>query len=382
MSEIGEARETIPRADITAMHESQETTEGVQRYRSILNNCFDQRGDFHKETSLSLEEGTKVTIWNGEKILSLFLNEPEATNLEAVILGMRPMFFIGKRKSNWYGEDLENFVVGTSNLHTTRVKGTFEACLAVYNPDLVRKVSGENPDVFVEFKVGDSIDEYIDNVLETFYIRLKGPKYSVPDPNNPLWQFDLVDKEVPEGYYETMDDSEGVPIYSSISAAQDVALRVGLLLGYPRDLIEKIVNDRAALIRIYWKIFEQEDKYLSDKNRFGLADESTASKFMKNRRLERPELTRDRRLLAKYFPNLSDAELEILLKSPRYRFGKYGQNTGDVPLEVNAFEVALKKAVRETGIKGIQKEFEERFKSLKMRGLIGVLRSMIGLKGL
>ena len=338
----------------------------IQGYRNTLSKCFDESGSFKVRRRIgSKPEGQPEELWEGSRILESLLDERHCAEFQALFLGLTPLFFINSLSLNqqkW--TQLTSFAkeTGSFMIH----KDESSAYAAISNPDRVREVIESNSDVFDDYSTGDETDFYLDRAIfwHTLDVGIK------PRPNLPSHAFWAANPNVRQGYIE--EKEHGLIVNFNPSDCRMDALRRGLLLGFPRAVLEKIVDNSLMRVVVEHKIDERnEELNKSFLPKDALQEEYRNLMFLTSKSAN--PFGRGRSFYDKFFPNLTDEEKDFLVRTPRAIFDARVW----FPKEEFEFKQLLKRTIRFSGIGRVQKEFTERYRQLKMRGLIGVLRKVM-----
>ena len=226
----------------------------IQEYRNTLSKCFDERGTFKVSRRIDPKpEGQPEELWEGSRILEIFLDERYRAEFQALFLGLRPLFFMDSFSLNQQKWDqLRSFAEETGAFMIHKNENSTYA--AVYKQDQVREVIESNPDVFDDYSIGEGIDFYLDRAISWEFLDV-GYK---PRPNNPSHAFWAANPNVPQGYMSIYEHEERVAFNPFDSRMN--ALRRGLMLGFPREVLEKIIDQSFMKAIVEHKIEEREEE--------------------------------------------------------------------------------------------------------------------------
>lgn len=383
MGETGE----LPHVDqVHIERPKKEVLNGKNEYRKTLAACFDKDGNFDK-AYVPAGKYLIREIWDGEHVAADLLHEPEAAEFQAVFLGIRPMFFYDTNSlpsehspdewQRFFNEKGINLGVYSHKI----AKRASHASAAIYRTDSVRKVLEENKDVFDDYESGEPIDSYLKRGL-----RWDGLEDL--SRQNPLEAFRLASLYEPEGEINDdvrSDNSFNLPLSNLLyggavkwdrawapDIAKKQALRIGLLLGFPKEVLEKEADEKIKLMEIRDKLVVQHNALMGSSAEY---EQLLAERVRDGVQAGVLEMVKRRR---DFFPDITDDDMSLLKRQDRYFM--YRQNQPSVTTAIEEINDRIKSTVQQSGIKDVQEEFVQKYRTLKMKGLTGALRRLLKVK--
>src|SRR3990167_9067405 len=104
MGEAGNTEVFQTKDTISSLLPRKEFEEPIQEYKDLLNVCLDENGNFTRREETRKSKHLMWEVWNGDQVLTNLLHEPEATQYQAMVLGLRPLFF---QKTNYEYRELQ-----------------------------------------------------------------------------------------------------------------------------------------------------------------------------------------------------------------------------------------------------------------------------------
>lgn len=352
-----------------------ELDQGINEYRRVLSSCFDENGNFNSRIKEGKYLGTY--IWQGENVSGELLREPEATYYQEVMLGLRPLVFVGDKdiflRPGFV--DTQKFFeeegIGLNTYVHEFNKKRLSPNIAVYKPEAVKKVVEENKDVFDNYDPGEPIDSYLEKALRWDALA------DLWNRQNPLEVTTSFVSSVKEEKVHGFRGAKWREVPADVPRTQ--ALRAGLLMGFPRDLLEKAIARKIIEMEIRKKVTERHNDLMesSEEYRQWLGNLNTPDTTNRDYRT-----TEDGLLIASQyedvFPDLTDDERAFLKRQNRYFFND--QTAHSPTPEIGEFNNRILDKVEQSGIKDVQKEYAQKYRAIKMKGLAGVMKKMLRVK--
>lgn len=379
LKDVGEQSSGVkPTSSVDLVSETRpEFSIGIGNYTKALAACFDENGSF------KVEYASEGRPWYGEHIASDLLHEPEATQIQGVFLGIRPLDFIdGTQLPERHPDELGTFF--DENDLNLKIYFNGNSNVAVYNSEAVKGLIKNNADIFPDYDPAQPVGSYLDKT-----IRWKG---LVPIGQNPMALFTNAraryDKgEIGTGSYVWQKTEDGDEIGWASDVARQQVLRVGLLLGVPRETMVKAIENRIKGMEIKLKLtrkhndlFESSPQYRDRMNEMKQRDfEKQVHCSVEERIFELA--TQDKSLYG-----LSDEEFEYINSNTRVNNQRKTADFMDPKLqgrpddEITLHSEQALEAVFRSGIKDAQNKYVLRYDQLKLKGLTGVVRRVLRVK--
>jgi hypothetical protein len=351
MSELGSEAEN-PTEKIT-QHDSQVAKEQIPAagdYGRLLASCFDENGKPKKD---------RGTV--GQEFIQVLQKDEVRESIQAAMLGLRPAFYL-------YSEDyftlsqLPEFQGRFSGFDETKNFKKYHSTRAVlFDENQVREVINNNRDLFPDFSEDKPLGEYLADVIPA---EISHSDVKDRDNYNDLfYPYKFVD------YFHP--DQENLDTHHQFKMSKETAdfyiLGAGVLLGYPRDVLEKAMEAEWELHGIRTRL---STKAMRIDRRHGGSDPDRET-WSEQERKDWEHHEKDRERSFSPFVEVRLPTLNSTLFVYNIKEGEDGQSS-------KGFTKSVESKFKSSGITEVASEYNSKYEAIKQSRFGARIRRFVG----